>query len=691
MDNKLLLIDLVERFRTTLHSGQEYIVCNQLLTKIASSMLTYDYDNNKLELEPIYSITEEEKKMFTSPECEKIISALMILPKKKGWRIESVFKLVKKLQEDVLENKFKEFEEKESKLDELFRIIDEELYNENYLLLLDFIKMTVESKMISITDAINLNFYILKQANDYNLVVEDDVEVIELHENIDSVIDIREKLQNIFNKYGYVYDENKMGDLDDKFIKYAKLDYVDYILSRFKEYGISSNELYIRKRALCNIVIDNDKETFNSILNFINNNDCTLLSLLGIPAIFSKRKRSYVERNKGTSGGGGSSFDVVGANKDFLENIALYKKLAGVSVVKDNDLYKLGKFLCTPSSLVNKNLLLLEKYGIISKGQLPKAIVSLCGNHTEYIIDRIIELGLYEDYLLSRVTKNGEVKQARGTYFLDGDDNPFKFYKMKRANDLGHSILATNAGIRKEFKDNSKEYMGLSLVRNDDGSYVINQAPLSMDVINSINPEIRKKLPEIVYHKVLEGVSPEVLVDLHFKNLYEYKTFSPIEIFEKSDKATITNLKGERVAAVFKRDYKNVISNEELHGVLGDDFIKLLDNAIYCNVYGISNSLKKSELAYEFSHPSFPNIKVTISRYKVLRLCKLLKEEGCWINQNSSDIDKENTLLSIIIKDTIISDTEMIMLRNAVRAFLTSGMIKIPVTGSNDKDKRGAR
>ena len=36
-----------------------------------------------------------------------------------------------------------------------------------------------------------------------------------------------------------------MDDLDDKFIKYAKLDYVDYILSRFKEYGISSNELYL--------------------------------------------------------------------------------------------------------------------------------------------------------------------------------------------------------------------------------------------------------------------------------------------------------------------------------------------------------------------------------------------------------------------------------------------------------------
>jgi hypothetical protein len=38
--------------------------------------------------------------------------------------------------------------------------------------------------------------------------------------------------------------------------------------------------------------------------------------------------------------------------------------------IKDIDLYRIGKFLCTPSYVVRKNLLLLRRYGIISDNEM---------------------------------------------------------------------------------------------------------------------------------------------------------------------------------------------------------------------------------------------------------------------------------------------------------------------------------
>jgi hypothetical protein len=109
-------------------------------------------------------------------------------------------------------------------------------------------------------------------------------------------------------------------------------------------------------------------------------------------------------------------------------------------------------------------------------------------------------------------------------------------------------------------------------------------------------------------------------------------------------------------------DFESVMNVEEFSEIENDPFIKLLDN-----------SVKINDVAYEFKHPSLINHSVIISRYKVLRLCKLLKENGCWIVNNSSDIDKENTLLSVVIKDTIVCETEMVLLRFSIRKLLSNG------------------
>lgn len=691
--SKLLLIDLIEKYKEILHNNSDYIACKQLLNKIGSSILTYNSDEVKLNLAEILTITDEEIKLFSLPKSLRIISALKELhnnPNLVGWRVNSVYQLVKELQQDILDNKMLELKKQEDSLDEVLKIIEEGQISDNYQLILDFIKISLDNKMISVTDAVNLNFYVLRECNSNNVELTTDMEteVVELQENVESPDDIRQKIVEIFNKYDYVYDSNRMGDLDFKFVKYAKMDYLEYVLSKFKEYNILPNEIYIRKYALCNIIVDNDRETFDSILRFIDENECSLLSLLAIPAVFSKRKRNYVEKPVVSSNGGNSIFEIVGANKDFLENMELYKRLAGVSTIKDIDLDRLGKFLCTSSEIVRKNLLLLKKYHIIEREELPKSIWALCGRDTEYIVDRLIELDLYESYLSPRLNRDGELKQPRGTYFLDLDKNPLKFYKMKRAKDLGQSILATNGGIKKLFTQNSKKFEGISY----DEDLGIIQEQLPIDIMTNVSPEIRKELPYILRQQISDGNIPKELVPVvYFKNLYKYGVMDPVIIFAASDKKLVTSFKGERLASVFSRDYEKVIGEEESKSLLYDSFIKMLDSAVYCDEDGNYKPLKTTDLKYEFMHPEFKNIKVVISRFKVLRLCKLLKEDGCWIKSNSTNIEKENTLLSVLLKDTIISDTEMIMMRLAVRNILNNGLIKIPKMEVSTKEKRGAR
>lgn len=695
VDSKLMLISLIEKFRKSLYDSQEYVVGNKTINKLNTMIINYNSGNISLVVDELNNFTQDELSMFSSPEVLRIVQALKIaLVSKKGWRSETILGLIKKLHQDITENKLSEVQKKEESLNELSKIVDESLYISKYDLILEFILMCVDGKMLSATDAINLNFFVLSECNKHLVSVENvnDSEVVVLKENDDAPELVREKLCEVFAKYGYVYDEKRMGELDSKFVRYADVLYVDYILSMFNKYGITSNDIYIRKRALCNIVIDNDRETFNSVLKFVELNECSLNALLGIPAIFAKRKRNYVERDGNGPGTGGNLFEVAGANKDFFDNIELYKKLAKVAVIRDADLDRLGRFLCTPSMIVNKNLALLQKYNIVEVGSLPKSILALCGNDTEYIIDRFIEVGLYESYLLPRYNRNNEIKQPRGTYFLDIDGNPFRFYKMKRARDLGHDILASNGGIRKVFKDNAESYMGISLEEQDNSFRKIVQRPLSLDVINSISPEHRKSLSYPVQSRIDSGrISNEMIETLYFNNLFNYRVYSPVDIFEAFDATSTSELKGERISIIFEKDYKSVISLEEMKIIERDPFIKMLDEAIYCDSKGESKNVKTTELWYDFSHPSFPNVNVTISRYKVLRLCKLLKENGCWINYGSSKQVKENSLLSLIVKDTILSDTEMIVLRLAVREILTHGFIKVPNIYEDNKLKRGVR
>lgn len=693
-----MLFDLIEKYREVLLNSHQYVVCSQLLEKIGATIINNEVDGSELSFDDIINLSSEELSMFSSPESLRIIESLKVVSGKKGWRADTIIKLIKRLKEDIVDNKMKEFDKEKDSLDEIYKIVDEDLFLEKSDLILDLIKLSVDNELISFLDAAKLNFYVLnKSVSETISLNEDEIEVISLIENIESTEIVRNKISALFERYGYKYDASKMDYLDEKLVNYVDVEYLNYILSKFKEYGVSEKMLYSRRIAFCNIVLDNDMNSFNAILNFIDTNNCDLSTLLSVPAIFSKRKKNYVARQKSQGNTKRSASDeknnsivlsINGAYQDFFENVLLYKQLSGDIVFDNSDFLRLGKFLCTPNSLIRKNLKILEKYGIVKKGELPKAMISLCGNNVEYIIDRLIEVGLFEQYLLPRINSSGEEKTARGTYFLDGDNNPLKFYKMKRANDIGDTILATNGGIKKVFKDNDTLYAGIGLKRDNDGISIIQQ-PLSLKYIESIDPRVRKELPEVVTSKLISASSDDI-AKIHFRLLYQYRINDSVDIFKHSDDRMITTLKGDQVKRVFDKDYKDAFSLEDLSSVINDKYIKLLDKAIYCDEKGNFVKVKKDDLTYEFRDFGDSKSKLIISRLKVLRLCKLLKENHCWLTKKSSGIEIENMLLSILLKDSIVCEMDVLNLKFLVKQILSNGLVKVSEIDENN-NKRGAR
>ena len=673
MDNyKKLLINLVKKYKDTLTSSPEYVTCHRLIKKIEDSIISDVPNSIKINYDKIGSITEEELLMFTSSDCGKILKSIPLILNMSGFknRDASVLKNLLFLRDDLLNNKVKSFSNHDKSLNALSEIINEELYKKNYNVILDFIKLSFENGLIDNETVINLSFYILEKCNDYGLEKSsnEEIEVVELEKNDGSVLDNRRKLEDVFSKYGYVYDRDSLNRCggEENFVKYSNIGYVDYVLSKFKRYGIVKDELY-RKKSFYNIIIDDDKDTFNSILDFVDHNECSLSKLLYLPSVFSKRNREYLMKDNADSNKGisVSNFKITGSNNDFFKNIRLFMKLKGIDVINNEDLDEISKYVSTPHSLIQKNINVLLKYKIIGKNELPESIVSLCGIRTEYLIDRFIELSLYEAYLLPKVDGD-KILPSVGTSRLYLTTSDLMFYKLKRAQDVGDSVLHSNGWLKGVFSNDREDYMGIRLER--DGKKVIGivQEPMSMDDMDNIDSSIKKWLPDKFYSN--RDISWEDAARMQFNNLYKYNVYSPIDIFGKD------SVKGELVGRIFNEDFEKVNNSID---VLDDEFVKLLDNSIYCDAFGNDKNIRINAYQYEFVHQAFPNMHVVISRYKVLRLCKLLHDNDCWINNNTSMIDKENMLLSVLVKDSILSEYELVMMRMVVRSILNNGLVKV--------------
>ena len=111
-----------------------------------------------------------------------------------------------------------------------------------------------------------------------------------------------------------------------------------------------------------------------------------------------------------------------------------------------------------------------------------------------------------------------------------------------------------------------------------------------------------------------------------------------------------------KIEAVFNKDYD--YSSFDLTNVEEDDVIKTLDTFLIPIENESLISLKHNNLSYLFykqASEGWPSEKVIVSRQKVLRLCNLLKQQGLWINENMSDEDKKLLIVSVLVKDSIVS------------------------------------
>lgn len=652
MDYKQLLISIIDKKRDSILEQDAYKSGLELIEKLE----TISNDLNKIEL-----LTSNDVSLFSLPERVKIVKGIKAYVLSGSYDEREIKNWISVLKNDIFDNFMFEYNRELLELDSLYNIISSDSFYENTDMIFAFINDCYENGIIGVAEAINLNIFILSKCSEHsaNLIEEvESEEVVELEVNDESV---EEELKAIFAKYGYNYDD--LGKVKENFAKYAKVDYVDYVLAKFSNYGVIAADIPGYALTLFKIVLDKDKESFDSIFNFIDKNDCSLRFLLRIPSVFSKRKRTYVPRGGNIPGdgrgprGGDKDFKIDGANEYFFKNIEIYKRLTGRTVISDLDLEELVKYLSTPTKIVEKNLMLLNRYKIISSNEFPSSSVSLCGIHTEYLIDRFIECGLYDIYL-SPISRGGKTSKPKGSSYLSGTNRAFKFYKIKRATDLGEELLASNGGLRNIFQNDNADYLGICLRQTDGKEYII-QEPLSASLMEAIPSNKRKIFPPKFYiDRDGKNYDRDKIAAINFKNMYEYKVFSPVQIFAKDD------LKGELLNKVFLEHYSDTTLDES---VLDDPYIKMLDSAYYTDNNGNHYLIKQSDLIYEFSHYSFPNVKVIISRNKVLRLCSLLKKNNLWLDSSSSNRQKVDILLSVLLKDTIISEYE----RDAVR-FITN-------------------
>lgn len=683
MDYKQMLIDIINQSKTSIFSQEEYVKAETLLKKI--DFVVTDFIK-------INSFNDDDLSLFFQDKSRKFVGALQALVvylqsfeedelfEEDVYDMDEIRQGINALKTDIIDNVLRKYIDQIQNLDDLYDIVMNDKFLDNYELIFDFIKSCYESSLISITDAVNLNFYILNECSNKRVVTianvvddskleDEEIESVMLEENAE---DVENKLREIFGLYGYDYDslDNKM---KFKFNKYVKPEYLDYILYKFNYYGIASSEIRGYSKTLFRLLISNDRDSFDMICKFIDQNGCSLRYLLTIPSIFARKKRKYIPRNFNADKDNSNSvllsilskddkdFEVDGSFDYFFKNVELYKRLNKKDYILDEDLMKSAKFFSTPSVLIEKNLKLLLKYKIVSPNDFPSSAMSLCGVHTEYLIDRFIEAGLYEVYL-SSISKGSK---PRGASYLSFTNRPFKFYKIKRANDLGESIMASNGGIRREFNDDDVNYFGMylstkkrTLHQAKEKENEIVQEPIAVSVLEAINPSIRKRLSNNFYwnHNPEVKYSLEESAILEFNNLYKYRTYSPLDIFPKDD------LRGEIIEKIFTEDFKNVDVDSSIEE---DEIVKLFDQTIYTDKNGEFHQLKTTDFKYEFSNPEFSNLKVVISRQKVLRLLSLLKQKNVKID-NLTGRTKIDVLLSVVLKDTIISDYEKTMVRYVI-------------------------
>ena len=541
--------------------------------------------------------------------------------------ISNLIKVIYNIVNEEYQKKLKEI----SKYDDIVIAIK----NNKKDVLIDFITSCFKNNNIDKTEYFSLIKHIMTK----EIIEEELKNEIIIEENKEDILLL---LQNTFSKYGY--DTNIVPTREmKKLLKYAKMENVKSILSFLKENNISPTNFQERIKIITDLIIFYDNHSLKQIKEFLLKNRCSLNTLLGIGTIFFSRDIKFKFRNylKDGSFEEKDSPKVVphGNFESFLFNIELIKQDLGYNSdypISDEDLSKRNILLTLPKEIVSKNLTILRRYGIISNNKLPKALSSLNTINAEYLLDRYIESGLY-NYL----------KQKQPSLTPD-DCEEFRWFKIKRAIQLGDNLFATR-GI-KQILINDEELYGISKVKSDIKQEIINDKLLSIG-IKRLSLSIQK---------------PITRYDL-FKNYFNLRIVYPTGLFKASFNGESYTNDGSKIEEVFLNDYKNFVNTNECEQ---DKFVKFIDN-LKIKINAEIIPVKVNDYEYHFAFPGKDgnaNMNLIISRQKVLRLCTQLKQANLWINDDMPNIVKENIILSVLLKDTIITTHELRCLRGYIRS-----------------------
>ena len=656
MDYNNLIFELINKCQEKLDKSK-YEMYTTILDKLQVSLNNY----NKL-----LEISDEEANLVND---EKIVIALkgMKILLSSGITIEEneiknfISNFMDKVNKALESNEdIKIYKRDKKKYDDIKSVIEND-FSEKEEIVLDFIKECFDNNMIDMETTVKLIFYVTSKktdemVSDVNHVnnVEEEVIVTENKE------DISEELFRLFQQYNY---GNVYSNLDKKIIKnmlkYVTIEHATVIMKFLNKHDISDEDFLNHQGIISRLMIFKDKTTLDTIDKFIENNDCTLPSLLSFGSIFFSETKKFKFRDKSDNiviPSRNGFYAPSGQFDSFMYCIDLYKKAKNLpddykmtdsDFIKDNNV-SMKTFFTTPMEKIKRNLFLLKKYGYVKDDELPNALVSLTGKNTEYLLDRLIEAGLY-DY------------GKRFSSILVDSDFPFKWFKIKRANDFNMNLF-DRGGIKSILKSDNKDFMGINW-SSSGKSQIISQKPLNMEEL------VRggRKLPISSQNSMLnntrlskedrEDLLPDEVARSEFKHFYDYSLFTPKDIFKaKHNYGSSSPENGLYISTIFNLDYKDII--EDITNAENDDYIKLLDQ-----------KYRLDDLTYCFNKTStdeWPNVKILISRPKIIRLVSLLQKNNAWLNESMSLFDKENILLSIIVKDTVLSRNDLNVLRTMI-------------------------
>ena len=447
-------------------------------------------------------------------------------------------------------------------------------------------------------------------------------------------------------------------------------------MSKLSEYKVSDEKLRDYQITIFQILIcKEEKETFKKILEFVDNNECTLASLLKYTGIFHEQSKRIVlkgmQKNPDITSRQkdplGIYLNIKRNHQNFMKNIELYKQCEGNKKITDailNDAKQVG--LCIKHEKLLANLDILRRYEIVKPNGFPKSFTAVSAKYSEYQIDRFIECGLQE-----------YIKQ--NTYYISKTAHPYKFYKIRRAIDLGMPLFSRR-GLKAEYTSDptlARNKIHGEKSENVNGIYyqhkdIDNGKPAEIIQEEYTEEQYRMKNPRPIYGSYSKSS--------HYKYSYRFQECNPNYIFSKYGRNTeedaeivnhlnqIFSLAKESEVEVKDEDYAKATETTQ---------IKIFDEG-KCQTIDGEFPIKVNNETYEFRAFRHPNAIIRISRLKVIKLFSLLNTytiNGKTIgqlckNNNNSKNTLVNIILAVVTNDSIISDWEIYYLRNIITSSL---------------------